>query len=45
MAIESSSDTLIAHFAANPTLFERPIGVHEGKAVVGRPIENLLTIA
>ena len=38
-------EILIGHFAANPTLLERPIGVHQGKAVVGRPIENLLTIA
>ena len=35
---------LIAHMAEHPTLLERPIGVKGGRAVVGRPIENLLEL-
>ena len=34
----------IAHMAEHPTLLERPIGVKGGRAVVGRPIENLLEL-
>ncbi len=36
---------LIRHLAANPTLLQRPIGVAGDRAVVGRPIENLLELA
>ncbi len=36
--------TLIAHMAAYPTLLQRPIGVSGDRAVVGRPIEELLTL-
>lgn len=36
--------TLLALFVANPTLMQRPIFIHEDKAIVGRPIENMLTI-
>ena len=39
-----SDEVLIPLFAANPTLMERPILIHNGKAVVGRPVENLLKI-
>lgn len=36
---------LIAAMARHPTLLQRPIGVAGGKAVVGRPPENLLELA
>ena len=41
---EESDDTLILHMSENPTLLERPIGVLEDKAVVGRPPEKLLAL-
>ena len=37
--------TLLALFVEHPTLMQRPIFVNGSKAVVGRPIENMLTIA
>ena len=37
-------DRLIALMAENPTLLERPIGVHDGRAVVGRPPARLLEL-
>ena len=37
-------DELIAHMAAHPTLLERPIGIADGRAAVGRPPENLLEL-
>ena len=37
-------DVLIAAMAANARLLERPILVHGGRAVVGRPVENLLEL-
>ena len=37
-------DVLIGHMADHPTILERPIGVKGGRAVVGRPIEELLTL-
>ena len=33
---------LITLMAEHPTLLQRPIGVHEGGAVIGRPPEHLL---
>ena len=36
--------TLIPLFAKYPTLMQRPIFIHTSKAVVGRPIERILTI-
>ena len=36
--------TLIPLFAKHPTLMQRPIFIHKDQAVVGRPIENMLTI-
>ena len=39
-----SDDDLIAAMAVNPRLLQRPIGVLDGKAELGRPIENLLRL-
>lgn len=41
---DETSKQLIDHMATHPTLLQRPIGVLDGKAVVGRPVENLLTL-
>ena len=41
---EESDSVLIGHMAAHPTLLQRPIGVKGKKAVVGRPVENLLEL-
>jgi arsenate reductase-like glutaredoxin family protein len=35
---------LVKLMAENPTLLQRPIGVHGKKAVIGRPPENLLAL-
>lgn len=35
---------LISLMAAHPTLLERPIGVYGESAVIGRPIEKLLSL-
>lgn len=37
-------DELIAQMAEHPTLIQRPIGVVGTRAVLGRPIENLLEL-
>lgn len=37
-------DVLIAAMAAHPRLIERPIFVHGGRAVIGRPPEQVLTL-
>ena len=39
-----SEGALIAAMAANPRLIERPIFVHNGRAVIGRPPEQVLTL-
>ncbi len=39
-----SDRQLIAAMVAHPKLIERPIVLHEGKAVLGRPPENVLDI-
>jgi len=39
-----SEETIIEAMAAHPGLLQRPIGVFEGKAVVGRPAEKLLEL-
>ncbi len=37
-------EELIRYMAAHPTLLQRPIGIKGARAVLGRPIENLLTL-
>jgi len=45
LADEKLSDAaLIKAMVANPKLIERPIFINNGKAVAGRPPENVLTI-
>jgi arsenate reductase len=41
---DSDPETLIAAMAENPILIERPIGVTEVSAAIGRPPENLLSL-
>ena len=41
---EESDSVLISHMASHPTLLQRPIGVLGDRAVVGRPVENLLDL-
>ena len=40
----ASEDELLAAMASNPILIERPIVEANGKAALGRPPENVLTI-
>lgn len=42
---KESDSKLISLIARYPTLLERPIGVKGRRAVIGRPIENLLELA
>jgi arsenate reductase len=39
-----SDDALVAAMARHPRLIERPIFVHNGRAVIGRPPEQVLTL-
>jgi arsenate reductase len=39
-----SEDALIDAMVAHPRLIERPIFVHAGRAVIGRPPEQVLTL-
>ena len=41
---EQNEDKLIAAMVANPKLIERPIVEHNGKAALGRPPENVLSV-
>lgn len=38
-------DALIRHMVEHPGLLQRPIGVHGGRVVLGRPVEKLLDLA
>jgi arsenate reductase (glutaredoxin) len=39
-----TEDELLEAMHANPILIERPIFVHAGRAVIGRPVENVLQL-
>ena len=39
-----TDDELIAAMVAHPRLIERPVFVHDGRAVIGRPPETVLAI-
>tara|TARA_B100000959_G_C14996853_1_gene630726 strand:+ start:6621 stop:6923 length:303 start_codon:yes stop_codon:yes gene_type:complete len=39
-----SDQELIGVMSSNPKLIERPIVVHEDRAVIGRPPENVLSL-
>ena len=41
---DEGDDVLVPAMAETPSLIQRPIGVLDGKAAVGRPVENLLTL-
>ncbi|WP_248304639.1 arsenate reductase (glutaredoxin) [Breoghania sp. L-A4] len=40
----ADADALIAAMAAHPILIERPVVINNGKAALGRPPEDVLTI-
>jgi arsenate reductase len=41
---EANEDALINAMVQNPKLIERPIVVNNGKAAIGRPPENVLSV-
>ena len=41
---ETDEEKLVAAMVENPKLIERPIVIKNGKAAIGRPIENIIEI-
>lgn len=41
---DEPDEVLIAHLAQHPTLLQRPIGIRDGRAVIGRPVTELLNL-
>lgn len=41
---DEPDEVLVPHMAAHPTLLQRPIGVLGDRAVLGRPVEDLLEL-
>jgi len=41
---KESDDVLLDAMVENPRMLQRPIGLLDGRAALGRPAENLLTI-
>ena len=41
---KESDDVLLDAMVVNPRMLQRPIGLLDGRAALGRPAENLLTI-
>lgn len=44
LSADSPSDVIVNALAENPILIERPIVVCEGRAIIGRPPENVLKL-
>jgi len=44
LSASSSEDEILDAMMKHPILIERPIVVHNGKAAIGRPPENILDI-
>lgn len=42
--VSLNDDALIAAMAAHPQLIERPVFVHNGRALIGRPPERVLEL-